>query len=186
MLFAFSRDGAVPFSAVWRTVSANRVPVRAAICIVVLAWALMLPTLVNLAIGQVAGTSIAVIGLHIAFAIPILLRIRAGGRFAPGAWSLGAHYRWISPLAVAWIIVVCILFLLPISPKGIPGPHFDWAAVNYAPLTVSGALALFGGWYLFSARHWFTGPVPEADSEAELERIERELERSLFDPQPRR
>ena len=44
--------------------------------------------------------------------------------------------------------MICILFLLPVSPKGIPGPDFDWSVVNYAPMTVCGALILFGGWYL--------------------------------------
>jgi hypothetical protein len=34
--------------------------------------------------------------------------------------------------------------------------------VNYAPLTVGAALLLFGGWYLLSARRWFTGPIPDA------------------------
>ena len=38
----------------------------------------MLPTLLNAAIGYLVGTSIAVIGLYIAFAMPIYLRIRAG------------------------------------------------------------------------------------------------------------
>ena len=42
--------------------------------------------------------------------------------------------------------------------------------VNYAPLTVGGALILFGGWYLISARKWFTGPVREAGSDEELDR----------------
>ncbi len=160
MLFAFSRDGAVPGSRLWRTVAGNRVPVNSVIAIVVLAWALMIPTLVNGGIGYLVGTSIAVIGLYIAFVLPIILRIRAGSRFEPGSWSLGRHYIWISPLAVAWIAVVCVLFLLPVSPKGVPGAaDFDWNVVNYAPLTVGGALLLFGGWYLLSARKWFTGPV---------------------------
>ena len=117
------------------------------------------------------------IGLYIAFALPIILRIRAGERFSPGAWSLGRHYRWIAPLAVGWIAVVCVLFLLPVSPKGIPGAEeFDWNVVNYAPLTVGAAVLLFGGWYLLSARHWFTGPVREATSDEELATIEQELE----------
>jgi hypothetical protein len=172
-MFAFSRDRAVPFSRVWRRVSGRRVPTYAVTAIGVLAWALMLPTLANAAIGYLVGTSIAVIGLYIAFAIPIYLRIRAGDRFEHGAWSLGNHYKWISPLAVIWIVVVCILFLLPVSPKGIPGPDFDWSVVNYAPLTVGGAVILFGGWYLLSARKWFTGPVREAGSDEELTDIEQ-------------
>jgi hypothetical protein len=52
-----------------------------------------------------------------------------------------------------------VLFLLPVSPKGIPGADdFDWNVVNYAPLTVGAAVLLFGGWYLLSARYWFVGP----------------------------
>jgi amino acid transporter len=178
MMFAFSRDRAVPGSRLWRKVAANRVPVNAVIAIAVLSWGLMIPTLVNGAIGYLVGTSIAVIGLYIAFALPIILRIRAGDRFERGAWSLGRHYKWISPLAVIWIALVCVLFLLPVSPKGIPGAaEFDWNVVNYAPLTVGGALILFGGWFLISARNWFTGPVREASTEEELTSIERGLER---------
>jgi len=160
MLFAFSRDRAVPFSPVWRRVSVNRVPVNAVIAICSLAWVLMIPTMVNGAIGYAVGTSVAVIGLNIAFAIPIVLRIRAGRSFETGEWSLGRHYRWISITAVVWIAIVCVLFLLPFSPSGIPGAaDFDFELVNYAPLTVGGALLLFGGWYLVSARRWFTGPL---------------------------
>jgi amino acid transporter len=176
MLFAFSRDRGVPASKVWRKVSRSRVPVNSVIAIAVLSWALMLPTLANGAIGYLVGTSIAVIGLYIAFALPIILRIRAGNSFEAGAWSLGRHYKWIAPIAVTWIALVCVLFLLPVSPKGVPGSaQFDWSVVNYAPLTVGGALILFGGWYLLSARHWFTGPVREAGTEEELEIIERKL-----------
>ena len=128
-----------------------------------LSWALMLPTLINGAIGYLVGTSIAVIGLYIAFALPILLRIRAGERFEHGAWSLGRHYSGSPRSRVAWIAVICVLFLLPVSPKGIPGAaDFDWNVVNYAPLTVGAAVLLFGGWYLLSARYWFVGPIPDA------------------------
>ena len=68
------------------------------------------------------ATSIAVIGLNIAFVLPIILRIRAGSRFEQGAWSLGRHYRWISPLAVAWIVFICVVGILPVSPKASPAP----------------------------------------------------------------
>ncbi|GAA5116911.1 amino acid permease [Pseudonocardia adelaidensis] len=177
MMFAFSRDRAVPFSTLWRKVAANRVPVNAVTAISVLAWALMIPTLANGVVGYAVGTSIAVIGLYIAFALPIILRIKAAERFEKGAWSLGDHYKWIAPVSVAWIALVCVLFLMPLSPKGIPGAEdFSWESVNYAPITVFGALVLFGGWYLLSARNWFTGPVREAGSEEELQSIEKQLD----------
>jgi hypothetical protein len=149
--------------------------VNSVIAIGVSAWALMLPTLVNGVVGYAVGTSIAVIGLYIAFALPIILRIKAGDRFEPGAWSLGRHYKWISTIAVVWIAVVCVLFLMPISPNGVPGAaEFAWESVNYAPLTVGGALVLFGGWYLVSARKWFKGPVREAGAQEELENSRRQ------------
>jgi amino acid transporter len=175
MMFAFSRDRAVPGSKLWRKVAHNRVPVNAVVAIGILSWLIMVPSLFSV-VAYLVATSIAVIGLYIAFALPIILRIRAGSSFEHGAWNLGRHYKWISPVAVAWIALVCILFLMPVSPSGVPGADdFDWDLVNYAPLTVGGALILFGGWYLISARKWFTGPVREAGSDAELADIERAL-----------
>jgi hypothetical protein len=57
-------------------------------------------------------------------------------------------------------------------PTGIPWKSgFDWNVVNYAPITVGGALVLFGGWYVLSARKWCKGPVRQG-TEEELARIE--------------
>jgi amino acid transporter len=185
MMFAFSRDGAVPGHQAWRKVSRDRVPVNSVWAICVLSWALMLPTLKNPVIGYAVGTSVAVIGLYIAFVLPIILRYRKGESFERGAWHLGQHYRWIDPLAIGWIVLICILFLLPLFPDGIPGNsavvgsnHFlinvNWLDVNYAPLTVGGAFILFGGWWVVSAHKWFKGPI-RMGSEEELARIEAGL-----------
>ena len=175
MMFAFSRDRAVPGSTLWRKVARNRVPVNAVIAIGVLAWLIMVLSLFSL-VAYLVATSIAVIGLNVAFALPIILRIKAGDSFEPGAWSLGRHYKWISPVAVVYIALICVAGILPVSPNGVPGAEeFDWEVVNYSPITVVGALILFGGWYLLSARKWFTGPIREAGSDAELADIEREL-----------
>jgi amino acid transporter len=177
MMFAFSRDGAVPGWRLWRKVTPRRVPYLAVTAIAVASWALMVPTLVNGTIGYLVGTSIAVIGLYIAIVLPIILRLRRGNRFETGAWSLGRHYRWVGSLAVAWTFFVCVLFLLPVTPGGIPGNEdFSWDVVNYAPLTVGGALLLFGGWYFLSARRWFKGPVREGATDEELESVEDRYE----------
>jgi amino acid transporter len=178
MMFAFSRDGAIPGHQIWRRLVFRRVPAFAVAAICVLAWALMLPTLSNAAVGYLVGTSIAVIGLYIAFGIPIYLRWRAGDRFEVGVWTLGKHYKWIDPVAILWIILISILFLAPSVPQGIPwNSSFDWNLVNYAPLTVGGAFVLFGGWWVISAKNWFKGPIRQG-SEAELEEIEARLEAS--------
>jgi amino acid transporter len=177
MMFAFSRDGAVPGGRLWRRITRrHRVPIYAAAAIAVLSWALMLPTLADGAIGYLVGTSIAVIGLYIAYGVPIYLRWRAGDAFQKGAWSIGRHYKWVNPLAVAWILVVCVLFLMPTVPNGIPWHGgFDWHVVNYAPITVGGVLLLVGVWWAVSARKWFAGPVRQGDEE-QLEEIEEALE----------
>jgi len=184
MMFAFSRDGAVPGHNLWKKVSRDRVPVNSVWAICFLSWALMLPTLKNPIVGYAVGTSVAVIGLYIAFVLPIILRYRKGESFERGAWHLGKHYRWIDPLAIGWIVLICILFLLPLFPDGIPGnsavvgSHFllnvNWIDVNYAPLTVGGAFLFFGGWWVVSANKWFKGPV-RMGSEEELARIEAGL-----------
>jgi amino acid transporter len=177
MMFAFSRDRAVPGHQLWKRVArADRVPVFAVWAICALAWLLMLPTLKNDVIGYLVGTSISVIGLFLAFGLPIVLRFRAGDSFQHGAWSLGRHYRWIDPVAIAWIALMCVIFLMPYTPGGIPwNDAFSWDVVNYAPITVGGAFLLFGGWWVLSARRWFKGPIRQGSDE-ELARIEAEYE----------
>ena len=179
MMFAFSRDRAVPGHQLWRKVSANRVPVNAVWAIGILAWALMIPTYWNAATGYLVGTSIAVIGLYIAFILPVILRYRQGDAFEHGAWSLGNHYKWIDLVAIVWVAIISILFLGPVTPTGIPWKDgFNWDVANYAPLTVGGAILFFGGWWLLSANRWFTGPV-RMGTEEELERMEQ---RGGYDP----
>lgn len=174
MMFAFSRDGAVPGHRLWKRVDRNRVPRNAVVAIGVLAFALMIPTYWNAFVGYLVGTSIAVIGLYIAFILPVILRLRLGDRFEHGAWTLGGRYKIVDWIAIIWVAVICVLFLGPVTPTGIPWKDgFNWNVANYAPLTVGGALVLFGGWYLVSARRWFKGPV-RMGSEEELERLEEE------------
>jgi hypothetical protein len=43
--------------------------------------------------------------------------------------------------------------------------------VNYAPIAVLGTLALVGGWWLVSARHWFEAPIAQGTAD-ELAQIE--------------
>ncbi len=103
--------------------------------------------------------------------------LATGRRATSGARGTSAtNYKWIDPLALAWITLISILFLAPITPTGIPWKDgFDWKVVNYAPLTVGGAFLLFGGWWVLSASKWFKGPVRQG-SEEELARIEEEIE----------
>ncbi len=174
MLFAFSRDGAVPGHRLWRQVGRNRVPQLSVIAIVVASAAIMVPAYWNYLVGYLVGTGIAVIGLYIAFILPVVLRFRLGDRFQPGAWTLGKHYKWIDLIAIIWVAFICLVFLMPPYKSSVPwADEFSWEALNYAPILVGGALILFGGWYVLSARKWFKGPV-RMGTEEELERLEEQ------------
>jgi amino acid transporter len=179
MLFAFSRDGAVPGHRLWRQVGRNRVPQLSVVAICFLSAAVMIPAIWNYLVGYLVGTGIAVIGLYVAFILPVILRFRIGDRWEPGAWTLGKHYKWIDLIAIVWVAFITILFLLPPYKSSVPwDDSFTWEALNYAPILVGGALILFGGWYLLSARKWFKGPVSQGTDE-ELERIEAQYDRYL-------
>jgi amino acid transporter len=179
MLYAFSRDRATPGHQLWRRLNGARVPYMAVMAIAVLAFLCAFPAYFSKDIGVGAGyiayaavTSIATIGLYIAYGLPILLRLRAGDSWEPGEWSLGRWYRPIGTIAVLWIGFIAVLFILPITPTGIPFKNgFTWLSFNYAPIAVGGTMLLVGGWWLLSAHKWFTGPIVQG-SEEDLARIE--------------
>jgi hypothetical protein len=156
----------------------------AAIAIAVLAFLCAFPAFFSKDIGVGAGyvayaavTSIATIGLYIAYAIPIFLRLREGDAWEPGEWTLGKHYRWIGTVACLWVGFIAILFIMPVSPAGIPwNDDFTWLSVNYAPIALLGTFALVGVWWLVSARHWFNGPIAQGTPE-ELAQREAQFER---------
>jgi amino acid transporter len=169
VIWALSRDKAVPGHHLWHRLNKYRAPVYAIWLVVIFDILWMLPTFADATIGYLVATSITVIALYSAYALPIFLRMRQGKRFEVGAWTLGKHYRWIDSIALAWIVIITILFIMPVTPTGIPfRAGFNWNVVNYAPLTMIAALGLIGGWWLISARHWFRGPVRQASFE-ELE-----------------
>src|SRR6202012_6262845 len=60
-----------------------------------------------------AVTSIAVIGLYVAYVLPTFLRLRLGSRFVRGPWHLGPWSAPIGIIAVIWVIFITILFMLP-------------------------------------------------------------------------
>jgi amino acid transporter len=164
MMYAFSRDRAVPGWQIWTRLDAKRVPTYAVVASAVLALIITLPALKSNAAGVpvafFAVVSIAVIGLYLAYVAPVFLRWRMGAAFKPGPWTLGAKYRWVNMVAVVWVLLCAVIFCLPFTPAGVPWrDEFDWSAVNYAPLAVGGVLLLVGGWWLLRARHTFTGPV---------------------------
>ena len=170
MIYAFSRDGAVPFHNLWHRLNRGRTPRNAILLAVVCSFILAVPSLWS-ATAYVAVVSIAVIGLYIAYVIPIFLRQFATD-FKTGPWHLGAWSRPIGWIAVIWVAFISVLFMLPtINPASLAAGVSPFATFNYTPVVVLGVLLLVTIWWLVSARHWFKGPIIQG-SEAELEAIE--------------
>jgi len=173
MTYAFSRDGAIPGWRMWSKVDRRRIPFNAVIFAAVFAAIITVPAYFGnksgIPVAFFAVVSIAVIGLYIAYVIPIFLRWRQKDAFQVGPWNNGRRYRWMNPIAVVWVAIITVIFILPTTPAGVPGrKEFDWSAVNYAPLVTGGVILAVGLWWLLSARKTFTGPrhtVAELDAE---------------------
>ncbi|HET6479086.1 MAG TPA: amino acid permease [Actinoplanes sp.] len=151
MSYAFARDGALPGSRLWKKVNPRTgTPTNSIWLCVTLSSLLVLPSLWNTT-AYAAATSIAVIGLYIAYVMPVFLR-RRNPDFQPGPWNLG---KWSAPIgwiAIGWVVVICVLFVLPTT-----GP-ITAKTFNYTIFAVVVVLAFATIWWFASARKWFTGP----------------------------
>ncbi|MGA5544053.1 amino acid permease [Mycobacterium sp. NPDC051198] len=176
MLFAFSRDRAVPGHQLWSKISATRVPANAVIITAVIAAIITLPAIVPVKIpvngvevpspvAFYAVVSIGVVGLYLCFAVPIYYRWKAGDSFEQGKWNVGNRYKWMAPVAIVEIIVTAIIAMFPTSLGGMPwDPSFQWKFVNYTPLLVGSVLVLLFIYWHASVKHWFTGPIKQVDT----------------------
>ena len=174
MLFAFSRDRAVPGWKYWSKLNHHFVPANAVILICVLAFLLAAPAWSGDAFFVYAAvTSVATIGLYVAYIIPVFLRLRAGESFDPGPWSLGRWHKPINVLAIIWVIFICILFIMPVTDAGVWwGDDFDYKSANYAPVVFLIVLTAVTIWWHTSAKKWFKGPIRTIDEEIEAAEVE--------------
>src|SRR3712207_492284 len=99
MLFAFSRDRAVPGHRLWTHLNRERVPTYAVLFMAFFAGLIAVPALWGFGeagtapVAFFAVTSVAVIGLYIAYVMPVYLRWRKGDEFEPGPWNLRSEER---------------------------------------------------------------------------------------------
>jgi len=177
MIFAFARDKGMPFSHLFATVSRRyRTPAAgvwlAAIlsfllpCLI-LALVAAFPTRLSFSKLYPAVTGISTIGLYLSYGIPLLLKLRAVRKGvwtsrANGPWSLGGWSVAVNTAALIWIAFITVLFVLP--PNDLTGYIFGG---TFAALIIL---------YFVAVRGHFKGPLPQAKSQAELLKIEAELE----------
>ncbi|GFF49782.1 putative GABA permease [Aspergillus lentulus] len=175
--WAFSRDGALPFSSFFRHVS-KRIryqPVRMIWGVVAAAIIIGLLCLINSAASN-ALFSLAVAGNDLAWLTPIFARLVWGGeRFQPGEFYTG---RLSKPIAVTAIVYLFFAIVLCMFPTLGPGPTPE--DMNYT-VVINGAL--WGGallYYLLYARKFYKGPQAtvgqssSTPSEANLEGLDGE------------
>ncbi|KAH9051350.1 APC amino acid permease [Lactarius deliciosus] len=153
MMYAFSRDGAIPGSSFFHKVDRHwRSPILWLAC--TLSFILALPSLGS-TVAFSAATSIATIGLYISYGIPIALRVVYADRFVRGPFHLGRLSLVVAGAAVLWIAFIAIVFCLPeLNPV-------NSQTLNYAPVAVAIVVAYSLGFWLLSARKWFAGPVKQ-------------------------
>ncbi|KAL8886416.1 MAG: hypothetical protein Q9192_006490, partial [Flavoplaca navasiana] len=154
--WAFSRDGALPFSSFFRPISQRfgYIPFRAIWGCVLLAAILGLLSLIAPAAAQ-ALFSLAVAGNNLAWATPILARVVWGQRkFKPGPFYTGDRFS----VPVAWTAIIFLAFGIILSMFPVEGPNPTPQSMNY---TVVINAFVWGGaltFYFLNARAWFTGP----------------------------
>ncbi|KAI0262674.1 APC amino acid permease [Russula aff. rugulosa BPL654] len=155
MIYAFSRDGAIPGSKFLHKVDHRwRSPIRAVWLVCALSFILGLPSFGS-SVAFSAATSIATIGLYISYGIPIALRVIYADRFVRGPFHLSKFSYPISIAAVLWIAFISVAFCLPeLNPV-------STKTLNYAPVAVGIVLTYALGFWTLSARTWFTGPVKQ-------------------------
>ncbi|OOF92214.1 hypothetical protein ASPCADRAFT_518090 [Aspergillus carbonarius ITEM 5010] len=153
--WAFSRDGALPFSSFFRHVS-KRVrfqPVRMVCFVVLVSIILGLLSLIDDAAAS-ALFSLAVAGNDLAWMVPILSRLVWGkDRFRPGEFYTG----WLSkPIAITAVVYLAYVIILSMFPT--EGPNPSPQNMNYT-IVINGTL-WFGAmlYYVVYARKVYKGP----------------------------
>ncbi|CAE6457090.1 unnamed protein product [Rhizoctonia solani] len=160
-VFAFSRDGAMPFSnLLYRMNDYTETPVNTVWFSVFIAALLGLLAFAG-DVTIMAVFSIAVIGLYIAYIIPIGARfVFNEGNFKPGPFTLGSFGLPIAAIAIAFMSFITIVLLFPSTPA--PGV----SDMNYAVVVLGGVMAGSIIWYYFpkyGGVYWFEGPISTID-----------------------
>jgi amino acid transporter len=148
MIFAFSRDGGLPGSKIWRKVSPiHRTPVAAIWLAALLAF---LSTLYSPAFGALAAG--CAMFLYVSYAMPIIAGMLAEGKTWTefGPFRLGAFSK---PLAAITVLgVLCVAWIGVQPPNDI--------VINYA---VGIVVLLVVGWFALERKRFAGPPIGKAE-----------------------
>ncbi|SMR54397.1 unnamed protein product [Zymoseptoria tritici ST99CH_3D1] len=155
VLFAFSRDGALPGSRWWAKIDRRtKTPVNATWLVVALAAVLGLLMFAGpITIGAVF--TMGAIAQYTSFTAPIILKLLFGRkRFVRGPWHLGIFSIPINLVALAFWLILLPAFCFP----AVALPDLTLQTMNWTCLIYFGPMGLVMTWYAVSARKWFVGP----------------------------
>ncbi|KAJ6021919.1 GABA-specific permease [Penicillium herquei] len=176
--WAFSRDGALPFSSFFRKISQHRLmryqPVNMMCGVVLVSVVIGLLSLIDSAAAN-ALFSLAVAANDLAWLTPILCRLLWGNeRFVPGEFYTG---KYLSK-PIAWTAVIYMVFAILLCMFPTEGPNPTPGDMNYT-VVINGALWLGSFvYYMLHARKTFKGPQATVAPEEEGKRMEAERETS--------
>ncbi|KAI0320655.1 APC amino acid permease [Amylostereum chailletii] len=154
--FAFSRDGAFPFSRYIYAVNARlgspvySVWVSGLLAALVCLLAFAGPTAVG------ALFSLPVVAQYVAISIPVVARFVGGQTFVPGPFYLGRLSAPVAAVAVGWMGFATVVMLFPVTPQT------DAQEMNYSVVVLGGVIVFALTYYYFpryGGVHWFEGPV---------------------------
>ena len=143
-IYAFARDGGLPWSALWKRVSRRHgTPAPAIWVSVVVAF------LATISSGTYAVvTSVSVIGLYFSYIIPVYLAWRSRGTHSEmprGPWHLGRFAPALNLVAILWVVFITVILSLP-----------DGARAGKA---IGGLTLVLALWFVASERRRFRGPT---------------------------
>ncbi|ETW76157.1 amino acid transporter [Heterobasidion irregulare TC 32-1] len=155
-IFAFSRDGALPFSHILRRVNTYTcTPIYSVWFVVIVSLVLGLLAFVGpAAIGTVF--SLAIAGQCTAYVIPISARFLGRNEFKRGVFHLGVFSLPVAIVAVLWLVFNLVIIIFPTTPAPTA------AEMNYTVAIWGGTIAISLVYYYFpryGGRSWFRGPV---------------------------
>ncbi|KAJ3763513.1 amino acid transporter [Lentinula raphanica] len=165
VVFAFSRDNALPGSRWWKQINPyTQTPVNAVWLVMLVAGICGVLGFSVTALNSLAGS--AVIGLYTSYTFPIFLSVIGGrDKITPGPFTLGRFSKPIGWIAVAWVCFVVVFLLFP------PSSSTNGSDMNYA-IVIMGAVFVFAAaWWIFSAKSWFHGPIKNVEGEEEEQKF---------------
>lgn len=172
-LFAFARDGGLPFSSVFARVSPRfQVPIYAIVIATVVQMAM-----VSIYFGTLTGfntvISIATEGYYLSYAMPLLSRLLAKAtgtaRNLDGPFQLGRYGIVLNAIGFIFLLFTAITFNFPtLSPVNSQNMNYTSAAIGIIML-ISAAT------WLTTGRKGFTGPQVDGAPVVEVENNESQV-----------